>query len=373
MGPKFFMVVNVDSFFLSHRLPIGQMMRDKGYEVYILTRDTGQRAVIEAEGFRFIPLSFDRAGKNPFKELKLIWQLRKIYRQYQPAIIHQVTIKPVLYGSIAAKGLTQTKLVNAISGLGFTFINKKAGIVQTIVRRLMKMALTGRVNFIFQNPDDLSFYRQLGYAQENNWALIRGAGVDADDYAYVAPVETNEKIVISVTARILYDKGIGELVEAARQLRPQWEGRALFQLVGGIDPHNPAGIPEARLRESLVPGYIEWLGHRIDIKQILAGSDIVCLPSYREGLPKSLVEAMAIGRPIVTTNVPGCRECVVEEENGFLVPDKDAEALAVALQKLLNDKELREKMGRASREIMTNHFSLRSVLDQTYAFYQSIS
>ncbi|WP_114793139.1 glycosyltransferase family 4 protein [Niabella yanshanensis] len=367
---KIFYVVNVDWFFISHRLPLAIAMKNKGFDVFLLARDTGRRSEIEECGIHFLNVDFDRAGKNPLKELKVIAHLTNLFAKYQPNIIHNVTIKPVLYGSLAARlnRGKNFKIFNAISGLGYNFINGRNGLVQKILKGLMQLAYSGNVQFIFQNPDDISLYKTMGFLDRGNYKLIKGAGVDETIFSYKQPVTTG-RIKVVVTARMLYDKGIVEFIDAANLLKINWENKAVFVLAGDIDDHNPSGISESELQRMLIPGYIEWIGHQKDVRPLLEEADIVCLPSYREGLPKSLIEAMAVGRPIVTTNVPGCKECVEHEVNGYLVPAKDHVALAEALGKLLSDKDSREKMGRLSREKMVEELSLKKVISSTFEYY----
>ncbi|MES2417264.1 MAG: glycosyltransferase family 4 protein [Bacteroidota bacterium] len=369
---RIFYVVNVDWFFISHRIQLALAMKAAGHEVYILTKDTGRRNEIENNGLNFINIDFERSGKNPLKELSIVYTLIKYYREYKPEIVHHVTIKPAIYGSIAKRlsGCSDISVINAISGLGYNFIDGRNGVVQRILKRLMYFAFTN-VNFIFQNPDDIQLYEKMGFLAKNKFKLIKGAGVDSEAFPYHLPLN-NEKINITLTARMLYDKGISEYIEAAELLFEKWNGRAIFILAGDIDLGNLAGVQELELKKSMRDGYIEWIGHKKNIIPILVASDIVCLPSYREGLPKSLIEAMAIGRPIVSTDVPGCRECVTDGVNGFLVPVKNAAALADAIEVLLKDKDLRIKMGVASRSKMLNELSLDKVINSTLDFYKEI-
>ena len=365
------MVVNVDWFFLSHRLPLALKMKSLGYDVYIITKNTGKQEEIEKNGLRFLEMPFERSGKNPLHEIGTIRKLSRLFKKHQPAIIHNVTIKPALYGSIAAKlaKLKSTQVVNAISGLGYNFTNGRDGIVQKIVKRLMSYAFSGNVKFIFQNPDDKALYETMGLI-DNNYKIIKGAGVDADVFPF-SPTLVKDKIHIVTTARMLADKGILELIEAAQLLKSKYQGKILFQLIGDLDPANPSAISKETLQNAEEHGYLEWKGHSVDVRPALVQSDIVCLPSYREGLPKSLIEAMAIGRPIVSTDVPGCRECVDEGINGFLVAARDAVSLSAALEKLIESESLRLQMGKASREKMVRELSLENVLKETIAFYES--
>ena len=199
--------------------------------------------------------------------------------------------------------------------------------------------------------------------------IIKGSGVDEKEFGFLAPVK-KQKLIVVLLARMLKDKGVLEFIEAAQTLKKEFTGKAEFWLVGGIDEHNPAHITENELNEKCDPAYIVWLGHRSDVKHVYEQSDIVCLPSYREGLPKSLIEAMAIGRPIITTDAIGCRECVDEAINGFKVPVKDYQQLSVRMKQLLLDEDLRLKMGKASREKMVNEFSLKEVVAQTFNLYE---
>lgn len=363
-----FYVVNVDWFFVSHRLQLAIAMKDAGYEVFVLTKDTGRAGEIQDADLKFINIDFERSGSNPFKELFLIFYLNKIYKKYKPDIIHHVTIKPSIYGSIAAKSLKNVRVINAISGLGYNFIDGRDGIIQKIVKSMMRYAFSKNVNFIFQNPDDLSLYKSLNFLKTDNYKLIKGAGVDQDVFPYTEPVKKLKLEVIFI-ARMLLDKGIREFIAAANLLNDKWNGKAIFILVGDTDNHNLSAISEQEIKAAEKDGFIVWKGHQRNVIPSLINADIVCLPSYREGLPKSLIEAMAIGRPIVTTDVPGCRECVKHEYNGLLVPVKTVSELALALDKLLSDNELRIQMGIASRAKMELELSLKKVIADTYSFY----
>jgi len=366
-----FYIVNVDWFFLSHRLQLALAMKNSGYDVYILTKDSGRRKEIEENGLHFIDIDFDRSGKNPLKEFLIIREILKHIKKHKPSIVHNVTIKPALYGSIAAKiyGKPNLKIVNAISGLGYNFIGDRQGPVQRVLKKLMNFAFNKNVNFIFQNPGDMALYKQLGYLQNNKFKLIKGAGVDSVEFQFHDPIE-KDQLQIVLTARMLKDKGVIEFTEAAKILKSEWNSKVLFRLIGDIDTSNPAGLEKSELRKLELPNYIVWEGYRKDIRAVLIDADIVCLPSYREGLPKSLIEAMAIGRPIVTTDVPGCRECVEENYNGFLVPSQNSIELARALEVLLLSSELRLEMGKNSRKKMLKELSLDKVISDTVAFYK---
>lgn len=367
-----FYIINVDTFFMSHRLPLALAARNRGYNIFILTRDTGERQRIEADGLHFIPIDFDRSGANPFKDILIIFHIFRLIRKYKPVLLHNVTIKPAVYGSIAARYANRgTKVINAISGLGYNFIGGRDGPVQKILRRLISFAFKFGVNFIFQNKDDCRLYQSLGLLAHNGYRIIKGSGVDGTLFTYQRPVE-KKMLEVVITSRLLYDKGIVEFMNAALLLKDKWTGKAKFIIAGDIDQGNKASISGGDLKKYLVDDYLIWIGFQKDVKPLLIKSDIVCLPSYREGLPKSLIEAMAIGRPIVTTDVPGCRECVNEGENGFLVPARDTEGLAAAIDKLLSDQQLRLRMGEASRKKMEMELSLQQVVVETMKFYDEL-
>jgi glycosyltransferase involved in cell wall biosynthesis len=373
MNNRIFYVVNSDWFFLSHRLQMALEAKKRGYDVFILTKNTGKKVIIESYGLKFIEMQFDRSGTNPFKDLFIILDLIKVYKKLKPGIIHHVTIKPALYGTIAAKFIPKggVKVVNAISGLGYNFINNRESLTQRIVKWLMFYAFNNRkANFIFQNPDDLALYDKLGFLDTSNHILIKGAGVDANIYKYRVPVP-KDKIRIILPARMLYDKGIIEFIAAAKLLEPKLRGKVEFRLLGGIDNGNPSAISINEIKKMEVENYLVWYGHTENIMEEHYNADIVCLPSYREGLPKALVEGMAVGRPIVTTNVAGCKECVDEGINGFLVPNKDSVKLAVAILRLCENEPLRLEMGLASRAKMERELSLDYVLSSTFSFYEN--
>jgi glycosyltransferase involved in cell wall biosynthesis len=366
-------VVNSDWFFLSHRLPLALEAIKRGYKVLLVTKNSGRRAEIEAHGITFVEVDIERSGKNPLKEFKLILELYRVYRKYRPEIIHHVTLKPALYGTIAAKMLNyKPEIINAVTGLGYLFLEDRKSVAKSIVHAMMRYAYKDRsTKFIFQNPDDRGMYEKMGFLTPENNIIIKGSGVDTNDYVFKAPAP-KDKLRILFPARMLFDKGIPEFVGAAHLLRKQYEGKMEFVLAGGIDKLNPGAITEEELKALLIPGYIIWTGHVSNMKAEYTNADVVCLPSYyREGLPKSLVEAMASGRPIVTTDSTGCRECVVDGKNGFMVPIRNSEAVAAALEKLIVNPELRISMGKASREMMEKEMSLSTVITKTFDFYSA--
>lgn len=370
---KIFIVVNVDWFFLSHRLQLANSLQSDGNDVYIITKDTGKKVEITNHGLSFINIDFERSGTNILKEVKLIFKLLKLYKKYNPDIIHHVTIKPAIYGSVALSFFkNDIKCINAISGLGYNFIENRKSIIQKFLLMLMDIGFKRKnVNFIFQNSDDKNFYSSLEFLTDKNYEIIKGSGVDQNDFNYVAPIKKS-KLKVVFSGRMLLDKGIVEFMEATKLLRNKYLHSVEFILMGDIDIYNKASANENLINSYLEKEYLTWIGFKNEVKDILINADIVCLPSYREGLPKSLIEAMAIGRPIVTTNTAGCKECVEENINGYLVPVKSVIELAAKIELLLDDENLRLKMGKASRNKMEIELSLNKVINDTKSFYGKI-
>lgn len=366
-------VVNVDWFFLSHRLPIARAAREAGAEVIVAAGDTGRGEEIEREGLTFVPLGISRGGTHVAQEAKTILQLVQLYRRLRPALVHHVTIKPILYGSLAARLVPGAGAVNAISGLGYVFsADAKAGRLRSLVHPLYRLALRNpNSRTIFQNPDDMEYCVSAGLLESRQATLIRGSGVDCSHFA-PSDVPPGPPLVV-LPSRMLWDKGVGEFVEAARLLRRSHPD-ARFALVGGADPDNPKAVPEAQLRSwTEEANGVEWWGFRSDMAEILRDSSIVVLPSrYPEGVPKCLIEAAAAGRPIVATNTPGCREIVRDGENGILVPPGDAGSLAAAIGSLLDDPARRDRFGRYGRTLVEREFAEEIVVEQTMRLYAEL-
>jgi glycosyltransferase involved in cell wall biosynthesis len=370
---KLLFVVNDARFFLTHRLPIARAALAAGYEVHVATPADASAARIEQEGLRFHAIPISRHGRNPWRELQSLYQLYRLYRSLQPDLVHHVTSKPILYGGVAARIAKVGAVVNAISGLGYLFINQHLGTraLRWTVKHVYRLAL-GHTNTrgIFQNPDDRDLFVRDGLITTASTVIIKGSGVDLKLFA-PTPDPDNHPPLVVLASRLLWDKGVGEFVEAARQLKAQGL-MARFALVGDLDPGNPASVPRPQLDAWINAGIVEWWGQRDDIPAVFAQAQVVCLPSYREGLPKVLLEAAACGRPIVTTDMPGCREIVHAEENGLLVPVRDVPALAQALATLIADPALRARMGRRSREIAEHEFSVERVVAQTLDVYTEL-
>lgn len=372
MKKALFIVVNVDWFFLSHRLPIALAAKEKGYRVTIVSKDTGKREEIEALGLRFINVEFERSGANPLHELRCIKILYKIYKSENPDIIHHVTLKASLLGCLAAKLSGIKRVVNAISGFGYNFTDERTGIKQRIIRTMMNMAFKSKkFHFIFQNPDDINQFMKFNFVSESQIHLIKGSGVDLNKFTYEKPI-SKEKVQVILPARMLYDKGIIEFIQAAKKIKDKVVDKAEFVLVGDCDTINLSGIKEEDIKREIDVPFLNWIGFKKDIFSVIKNSDIVVLPSYREGLPKSLIEACAVGRPIVTTDVEGCRECVIEGYNGYLVPAKNIETLSEKMEDLINDPEKRTRMGLNGRILAEKNFSIDFVIRQHLRIYKDL-
>lgn len=364
---KLLFVVTEDWYFVSHRLPLAVAAQAAGFDVVVATREGRQTEVIRSEGIRLIPLNLSRRGGNPLREVTALWRL---YCRERPDLVHHVALKPVMYGSLAAWLARVPCQVNAVAGLGWLFTSSSNRRMVRLIRPLLCFLLARFLNrphclTIVQNPEDQSLLEHSGIAGAR-LRLIRGAGVNTDQfYSVISP---SEPVCIVLVARMLWDKGVGEFVEAAHCLTKEGVN-ARFVLVGDPDPANPASIPEATLRNWQGQHGVEWWGRREDMPTVLQGAHIACLPSYREGLPKSLLEAAACGLPIVTTDAPGCREVVRDGVNGLLVPVRDSAALAAALGKLIGDPALRRRMGEQSRLLAESEFGQEAIIAQTLAVY----
>ncbi|MCU7904617.1 MAG: glycosyltransferase family 4 protein [Candidatus Thiodiazotropha sp. (ex Epidulcina cf. delphinae)] len=363
-------VVNDPGFFLSHRLPLAIAAREQGYEVCVATPSGDGVEQIRAEGLSYRRVSLSRSGANPFAELRTIWGLYKLYRELRPSLVHHVTIKPVLYGTLAARLAKVPAVVNAISGLGFVFLAQgwfSAMARSAVLTSYRWLFSRRRLWVIVQNKDDYGYLLEQGCLSREKIELIRGSGVDTEHFT-MRP-ETDDAPLVVLPARMLWDKGVEEFVEAARQLR-RMGVKARFALVGGIDPDNPESVPAGRLAEWARQGIVEWWGNRQDMPVVFSLAHIICLPSYREGLPKVLLEAAACGRSIVTTDVPGCREVVIEGENGLLIPARQSKPLAEALRQLIDNPEKRRAMGRRARAMAEAEFSIHQVVERHLDIYR---
>ena len=369
---KLFIIVNVDWFFLSHRLPVARAAQKAGWDVTIVTADTGKLKEIEALGLKTINLPMSRSRMNIFQELGTLNFLQKLYKREKPDVVHHVGMKTILWGTLAARFSKVNGVVNAISGLGGFFAEDNKGLMARVMPKVLKFS-HDRKNLlcIFQNNEDKGLYVKNGIIKEEQARYIKGSGVNLKDFCYT-PEQTEGKIRVILTARMIVEKGIFILTEAAEKLRSKYEDKVEFLLVGGIDDH-PGAITKEQLNAVCDGKYIQWLGYRTDVKELLQSSHIVAFPSYyMEGLPKSLIEADAIGRPIITCNSVGCKEAVIDGHNGYLIPTRDVDALVEKLDLLLSDTKLRLEMGKNSRAYAEANFSLDVVIEKHLAIYEEL-
>lgn len=369
-------VVNIPRFFVSHRLPLALAAQQAGYDVHITTSDADKASVaqIVASGLPYHALPLSQHGVNPLAEVRTMLALIRLYRQLKPDIVHHVSIKPVLYGGIAAHLTRRRAIVSAMSGLGYVFIGQetKPRLLRRLIHPILRLALYGEhQQMIFQNEDDRQRFIMTGLIPAHRTHLIRGSGVDMTQFT-PQPMPEGKPIVL-FAGRLMWKKGVGVFVEVARRLGDM----ARFVVVGYAEDTSPDNVSPEQLQMWADEGIIEWWGKRDDMPAVFAQVHIVCLPStYGEGVPKVLIEAAACGRAIVTTDTPGCRDITQGGVNGLLVPAGEGEdfidALSVALRRLITDAPLRARMGQAGRAIALADFSLEQVVAQTFALYDDL-
>ena len=372
-APRLLFVVNIPRFFLSHRLPLALAARQAGFDVQVATSDSDPAALqtIAEHGIRCHPVRLRQHGLNPLQELRTLLALRALYREIQPDLLHHVSIKPVIYGGIAARFSGCERVVQAMSGLGYVFVNPspKAKLLNLLCAPAFKLALAGEhTRTVFQNPDDRQLFVERGMAALHKTLVIRGSGIDEDVFRPRVENQDDPPVVL-FAGRLLMQKGIGDFVAVARQLR----GKARFRVAGYEERTSPLNVSVPQLRSWESEGLIEWLGARDDMPAVYAESNIVCLPStYGEGVPKVLIEAASCARACVATDTPGCREIVRDGVNGLLVPPNDIAALTQAVQHLIDSRGQRMKMGAAGRQIVIEGFTLRQVVNETLSLYRSL-
>jgi glycosyltransferase involved in cell wall biosynthesis len=374
MGRRLLFVVNHAGFFLSHRLPVALAAHAAGYDVHVATPQSKHVPRILANGLTWHPIRLSRAGRNPLREVATLAGLYRLYRELRPDIVHHVTSKPVLYGTVVARAARMPAVVNAISGMGHMFSHGE--FVGAAWRRAIAAAYGmslrhPRMRVIFQNTEHMSAFVDRGWVDEREAVLIPGSGVDVNVFRPRERPVTERPLVV-LASRMLWTKGVGEFVEAARLLTARGVA-ARFALVGEPDPDNPGTVTDGQLREWAAEGVVECWGRREDMADVFASADVAALPSASpEGVPKALIEAAASGLPIVATDIAGCRAVVTDGENGFIVPVRDATALADALARLIADPALRARFGAASRARAVATFSIDQVVEAHLAVYDSL-
>ena len=367
-------VVTADWYFCSHRLPLARAALARGDVVAVATSIDKHGEAIAKAGIEAIDVPFRRRGVRPDRELGVLRELRAAMRRFRPDLVHNISMKPVIYGTLAARMEKVGAIVNTLTGLGYVFSSRDtmARMLRPLVEAgLRRVLATPRQHLVVQNPDDQRLLEADGIVPAGAMTLIRGSGVNTE--AFTSQREAQGEPLVVFPARMLKQKGVGEMVAAARLLRDRGV-KARVALVGTPDPDNPSSVTEAQLEAWDAEGAIEWWGYRADMAEVLRQAHVVCLPStYGEGVPKCLLEAAASGRAIVATDIPGCREAVRHGENGLLVPPRDPQALAQALESLLADAPRRREMGERGRRLAVEEFSEQRVVAETLALYERLA
>ncbi|HXV68744.1 MAG TPA: glycosyltransferase family 4 protein [Nitrospira sp.] len=370
--PRLLYLITEDWYFWSHRLDLARAARDAGFDVAVATRvgEYGDR--IEQEGFRLIPISLLRKSRNLLSELQAVAELVRVYRVVRPHLVHHVAMKPILYGSLAAWIVRVPVVLNAFAGLGYVFTDRERQreVLPRMMRKALKVAIgLNRSTVLFQNEADRDELITEGLVPAARTRIIAGSGVDTTRFS-LRPAPSGIPLIV-LPSRMLWDKGVGEFVQAARELRVKGV-EARFALVGRCDEDNPAAIPRTQLDEWGKEGVVEWWGHREDMASVYGAATVVVLPSYREGLPKVLLEAAACGKAIVAADVPGCRDVVRHRATGILVSPRNSAALAAAIEELLVDHRTREAMGSRGRELVAAQWSVPAIAGQMVNLYHEL-
>ncbi|HKA21013.1 MAG TPA: glycosyltransferase family 4 protein [Blastocatellia bacterium] len=368
---KVLLFANTDWYLYNFRLSLAEALRSKGAEVVLVSPDGKYRDRFEQAGFRWIDIPLVRRSLNPLAEFVTVFRLVRLYRRERPTIVHHFTIKCVIYGSIAARFANVKAVINALTGLGHVFTDNgaQARLLRVLIQTIGKPFLRS-TQVIFQNPEDQLGFEGCGLVEENASHLIRGSGVNVDRFKPCATRSSSDKKYVLLASRLLWAKGVAEYVEAAHLIRQQMP-EAVFLIAGETDPGNPGSVPQAVIDRWIDVGDVEFLGHCDDMQALIDKADLVALPTYYgEGVPRILVEAAASGKPLVATDMPGCREIVEPKLNGILIPARDSRALANVIKEILTDDECRERMGRHSRQLACEQFSDMQVINATLQVYR---
>ena len=372
---KLFLIINNDKFFLSHRKPIALAAKEAGYDVTVVASSTGLESQISELGLKYVKLPMNTTGMNPKEEFKTYNFLKKLYKKEKPDIIHQVGLKPILWGTIAARQCGIKNIVNAVSGTGFLFSPaKRNSIVSKGICKVLSLYSSKKnYKYIFQNTDDEKEFFNAGIIKHEQVTFVKGSGVDLNDFKYVPESEKdNSKIKCVFTGRMVEDKGVLVIFEAAKILKEKYSEKIEFWLCGDLDT-NPKALKKEQIESECDGTYVKWLGFQKNIKDILSQCHIMIFPSfYMEGLPKSVIDAEAVGLPVITTDWVGCRDTVIDGENGFLIPIKDANALAEKIAVLVDNSELRQRMGKSAREYAEKYFSIENVVNKHLEIYNEL-
>lgn len=374
---KAILFANTDWYLYNFRRALATSLQRQGYDVLLVSPAGPYGEKLRALGLRWEPVPMARRSLNPLREMALLWYLVRLFRRERAVLVHGFTIKSAVYGSLAARLAGVPARVNAVAGMGYVFTSPqlKARLLRPVVRSLLRLALGGRgARLILQNADDVALFERAGLVDPAHIRLIRGSGVNCAQFAMGAQRKAasgDGRMRVLLASRLLWDKGLDEFVAAIRQLR--LEGCTVHALLAGTpDPGNPAAVPEATIRSWVDEKLVTWLGHVDDMAALFGSVDVVVLPSHREGLPRSLVEAAACGLPLITTDVPGCREVVSDGIDGLLVPKGDSKALAQAIRRLKENPALAQRLGEAARRKAHTQFDERIVIQRTLEVYAEL-
>lgn len=370
---RILLFANSDWYLFNFRRSLALTLRKQGNEVLLVSPPGPYGERLTELGLEWIAAPMVRSSLNPIREIILIRWLTRLVRSRRIDLVHGFTIKCAVYGSLAARLAGNVARVVAVAGLGFTFTSNslKAGFLRPFVSRAMKIAFSGdRIRLILQNTDDVRHFSENRLIKESWIRLIPGSGVDCGSFTPRPPRDTSG-IRVLIASRMLWDKGIMEYIQAARIIRRRRQDIS-FLMAGEPDPGNPSSVSEQQLHDWVKEGLVEWLGHVDDMPTLLHSVDIAVLPSYREGTPKSLLEAAACGLPMITTDAPGCREVVDNGVDGLLIPVKDSEALATAIERLASDRGTRLEMGARARAKAVAKFDSSVIESATIAVYSEV-
>ena len=336
-------------------------LKDRGFDVLcVAARDRfsdASETVLAELGARFIPVEMDRKGVNPLRDLLYMMRLYRIYRREAPDLALHFTVKPNIFGTLTAK-ILGIPVINTVNGLGSGMIG--GGMLARLLERLYRFSFRFSDRVLFQNREDLAFFRERGLLGNTPCGYVPGSGIDTACFDGCERKREKGEILFLMVARLLKDKGVYEYIEACRSLRRQYP--AVRCLLGGVlDPGNPSAVREEELADWIREGIVEYLGQTDEIREFFSRTDVVVLPSYREGLSRVLLEAASCRKPIVTTDVPGCRDVVIEGESGYLCAPQSAESLAEALAKMAASASEFPKMGERGRRHVEEHFSAAMV------------
>jgi glycosyltransferase involved in cell wall biosynthesis len=363
LSPSILFVATEDYYFALHWLPLAVQAKNAGFKVIVATRFVHHLDLVERSGLCALPFEMDRRGLNPFGVIRESFKLSEIFKRECPDIVHLISLRPVVIGGIAARFAGISNIVSSVTGMGYVFTGSAPRFLRLLIERALPWLLSRGVT-VSQNEEDAGQLIDMGVSKAQLRVIPGASGIDTEHFS---PVQAPDGLpIIMMPSRLLWDKGVMEFVEAARLLRNL---HARFVLVGAPDAGNPSSVSKGEIDIWVNEGVIEWWGYREDMPSTLRQAAIVCLPSYREGLPVALLEAMACGKPCVTTDVHGCRDAVRHEDNGLLVPMKDHEALAVAIRRLLDSPKLRERMGWRGREKVIREFGQEQVVGKTLDIY----